>query len=181
MRLTARAREIISNADLEARKLGESFLKTEHLLLAFALYDNRGPALDDAFFWATYQLRINPERVLALIGKEYQSAVVIPAEEHLPFSPNFKKVLQYALEESRSMGYLEEITSEHLFLGIIRNKTCTASTILAAMNISLAEVRETVIYLLGEMDQLPERLLERHKEIPNGDRALSTGGEKSPG
>src|SRR3989304_5014987 len=72
-----------------------------------------------------------------------------PVEGDTPFTPKAKKVLEYAVEEARLMGH-NYIGTEHLLLGIVREKDGLAAKILASFGIKLQQTREQTINLLRE-------------------------------
>jgi ATP-dependent Clp protease ATP-binding subunit ClpC len=67
----------------------------------------------------------------------------------LPFTARAKKVLEYSVEEARSMGHTY-IGTEHMMLGLIREKDGVAARVLAGLNINYLDVREQTLNLLRE-------------------------------
>src|SRR3989304_3932984 len=72
-----------------------------------------------------------------------------PVEGDLPFTPRAKKVLEYAVEEARLMGH-NYIGTEHLLLGLIKEKEGVASKVLNNLGVHLIETRELTLNLLQE-------------------------------
>jgi ATP-dependent Clp protease ATP-binding subunit ClpA len=70
--------------------------------------------------------------------------VRIPQRRRIPFSPRAKKILEQALKEARRLGD-NYIGTEHILLGILRNKDGTAVRILANIGVS-AEALEDRLY-----------------------------------
>ena len=72
--------------------------------------------------------------------------VVAPGK--LPETPLAKKVIEYALEEMRSLNH-NYVGTEHLLLGLLRAKDGIAAQLLRKMDLELMEVREEILNLLG--------------------------------
>jgi len=67
------------------------------------------------------------------------------------FTEHSRKALEYAQNEAREMGF-NYVGTEHLLLGILDVTDCTATQILAQMNVDADKVREDVIRLTGKGD-----------------------------
>jgi ATP-dependent Clp protease ATP-binding subunit ClpC len=67
----------------------------------------------------------------------------------IPFTPKAKKVLEYGVEEARLMGH-NYIGTEHLLLGLLKEKEGIAAKVLNALGIRLVETREKILNLLQE-------------------------------
>ena len=65
----------------------------------------------------------------------------------IPFTPRAKKVLEYAVEESQSLG-MEHIGTEHILLGLVREEEGLAGTILQNLGVTLDAVRESTLGFL---------------------------------
>src|SRR3972149_3179317 len=73
---------------------------------------------------------------------------VSPAGE-VPFTPQAKKVLEYAISEARSMGH-NYIGTEHLLLGLVREGEGIASLVLRDVGVTVAAAKAQAQELLGE-------------------------------
>ncbi|MFQ5913724.1 MAG: ATP-dependent Clp protease ATP-binding subunit [Nitrospinota bacterium] len=142
-RFTERARKVIILAREEAERYHHEYLGTEHILLGI-LKDGGGIAI--ALLQKVGQdvkkIRMEVERNLP---KSLSSSV----EGDIPFTPKAKKVLEYAVEEARLMGH-NYIGTEHLLLGLIREKDGLAAKILSNLGIKLQQTREQTLNLLRE-------------------------------
>jgi ATP-dependent Clp protease ATP-binding subunit ClpC len=67
----------------------------------------------------------------------------------IPFTPKAKKVLEYAVEEARLMGH-NYIGTEHLLLGLLKEKEGIAAKVLNNLGVRLVETREKILNLLQE-------------------------------
>jgi ATP-dependent Clp protease ATP-binding subunit ClpA len=63
---------------------------------------------------------------------------------HIPFTARSKKTLELALREAIHLGH-RSIGTEHLLLGLERDETCSAATILAARGADRERVRAEVL------------------------------------
>ena len=66
----------------------------------------------------------------------------------LPQTPRAKKVIEYAIEEARSLNH-NYVGTEHLLLGLLREHEGVAAQVLMNLGLKLEEVREEVLNLLG--------------------------------
>jgi ATP-dependent Clp protease ATP-binding subunit ClpC len=142
-RFTERARKVIILAREEAIRLGHNFVGTEHLLLGLV---REGDGLAVAIL---KKLNVN---ITALKGEVEKivsvGSQVSPAGE-VPFTPQAKKVLEYAISEARSMGH-NYIGTEHLLLGLIREGEGIASLVLRDTGVTVAAAKAQAQELLGE-------------------------------
>ena len=142
-RFTERARKVIILAREEAERYHHEYLGTEHILLGI-LKDGGGIAIAvlQKVGQDIKQIRMEVERNLP---KSLTSSV----EGDIPFTPKAKKVLEFAVEEARLMGH-NYIGTEHLLLGLIREKDGLAAKILSNLGIKLQQTREQTLNLLRE-------------------------------
>ncbi|MBI2081668.1 MAG: ATP-dependent Clp protease ATP-binding subunit, partial [candidate division NC10 bacterium] len=142
-RFTERARKVIILAREEAIRLGHTFVGTEHLLLGLI---REGDGLAVAIL---KKLNVNMAAVKADVEKIVSvGSEVAPAGE-IPFTPQAKKVLEYAISEARSLGH-NYIGTEHLLLGLIREGEGTASLVLRDFGVTVASAKAQAQELLGE-------------------------------
>jgi ATP-dependent Clp protease ATP-binding subunit ClpC len=140
-RFTPHARKVVVLAQEEARQLKHNHIGTEHLLLAL-LREEEGRA----------------GRVLASFGITSEAArqqvvrIVAAGEtespDQLPFTPRAKKVLELALREALSLGH-DYIGTEHILLGLAREKRGVACRVLLTFEVSPKMVRNAVVQMLA--------------------------------
>jgi ATP-dependent Clp protease ATP-binding subunit ClpC len=142
-KFTERARKVIILAREEAEKNQHEYLGTEHLLMGI-LRDGGGVAIAvlQRLGADLRQIKLEVERHMPPIS----TTLVIG---DIPFTARAKKVLEYAVEEARSMGH-SYIGTEHMLLGLIREKEGVAARILISLNLHYTEIREQTINLLRE-------------------------------
>jgi len=69
----------------------------------------------------------------------------------MPMTPRAKKVMEYAIEEARTLEH-NYIGTEHLLLGLLREQEGIAIQALTNLGVTLEEVREEILNLLGKAD-----------------------------
>jgi ATP-dependent Clp protease ATP-binding subunit ClpA len=80
----------------------------------------------------------------------------VPFAGHIPFTPRAKKVLELSLREARQLGH-GYIGTEHILLGLVREREGLAARILAQRGASEQRVRMVVIDELARGGGLPGR------------------------
>jgi ATP-dependent Clp protease ATP-binding subunit ClpC len=142
-RYTERARRVLFFARYEATQLGSTQIETEHLLLGLI---REGKGLTSRIFQRSHLS-------LETIRKEIEGRTVfkekVPTSVEIPFSPETKRVLQYAAEEADRLLHTY-IGTEHLLLGILREERSVAAAILSEKGMRLTSVREDIVQLLNE-------------------------------
>ncbi len=142
-RFTERARKVVILAREEAEKNQHEYLGTEHLLLGI-LRDGGGVAIAVLKRLGVDTSHINLE-IVRLMPPSSSSLVI----GDIPFTARAKKVLEFSVEEARSMGHTY-IGTEHLLLGLMREKEGVAARVLIGVNINYIDIREQTINLLRE-------------------------------
>jgi len=67
----------------------------------------------------------------------------------LPQSPRYKKVIEYAIEEAKSLGN-NYVGTEHLLLGLLRVEEGVAVQVLRSLGVDTASVKESMNGLLSK-------------------------------
>ncbi len=119
----------------KAKELKHDHIGTEHVLLAM-LMDDRSVAGN-----VLRTLGITADRVQELVQQLPTSQATLP--DHLRYSPDLLNALGMAAEEAIGAGnpYLR---SEHLLLGLVRQKDSPAIDILKQLNVSPEQVEKAV-------------------------------------
>lgn len=155
-RYTEKARRTIFFARYEASQLGQVYIKTEHILLGLLREDE---ALTQRF--------LRSHAAVASIRREVQAHTAgrerVSTSTDLPLTDQSKQVLKYAAEEADQLGN-KHIGTEHLFLGLLREKTYFAAELLTARGIHLAEVREE-LRRLGAQPESPRSQSRREPDV----------------
>jgi ATP-dependent Clp protease ATP-binding subunit ClpC len=157
-RFTDRARSVLTLAQEEARALNHSFIGTEHILLGL-LEEGDGLAAR-----ALRSLGISTEDARAKVKEIVGGSVSTPVGSR-PFTPRSKKVLELALREALQVNH-SYIDTEHILLGLVREGSGVATTVLVDLGVELGWVRQAVNSL---MTGGPEVQLGPRAEQPAGD------------
>lgn len=145
-RFTERVRKIIRYAQDEAQRMGDSFVGTEHLLLAITrdtecvaarVLERMGVSLVRLRAEIEKELRANPFAIRP-----------VSSDEVLP-SHRVSKVMELAYDEARQMG-ASYVGTEHVLLGLIREGEGVAALILRRMGIDLERARKEVLVHLQD-------------------------------
>ena len=135
-RYTEVARRVIFFARYEASVHGSRTIETEHLLLGLLREDKK----------LLQRLLERPdvdEEMRARIKSRIPSREKISTSIDLPLSDECKRILGYADDESERLHH-RLIGTEHLFLGILREKGCLAAEVLSSAGINLEAARKAV-------------------------------------
>jgi ATP-dependent Clp protease ATP-binding subunit ClpC len=138
-RFTDGARQVVVLAQDEARGLGHTWVGTEHLLLGL-LRQEDGIAAQALASQGVEIDRVRAE-VTSIVGPGPVSDQ--PPTGQLKFTPRSKKVLELSLREALAHGH-NFIDTEHVLLGLVREKDGVASRILVAMGADASTVRDEV-------------------------------------
>jgi len=133
-RYTEKARRVIFFARYEASQFGSPYIESEHLLLGLLREDK---ALTNRFL----RSHASVESIRKQIEANTTIREKVSTSVDLPLSNECKRILAYGAEEAEGLGH-KHIGTEHLLLGILREKECFAAAILEERGIRLEEVRE---------------------------------------
>jgi ATP-dependent Clp protease ATP-binding subunit ClpA len=136
-RFTDRARKAMTLANQLAIKYNHEFIGTEHVLLGL---------LTDSGNVAIKLLRSLDVRPDELVKKVEDQIVPDPPADimgKVPQTPRTKKVIQYAIEEARRLEN-NWVGTEHLLLGLAREKEGLGGEVLLSEGLNLESLREVV-------------------------------------
>ena len=139
-RFTDRARRVVVLAQEEARMLKHNYIGTEHILLGL-IHEGEGAAAN-ALGSLGISLEAARRQVEEITGQGQQAP-----SGHIPFTTRAKKTLELSRQESAQLGSAH-IDTEHILLGLIRDRTSTGARILVNLGADLDRVRQQVIGLL---------------------------------
>ncbi len=147
-KFTDGARKVMVLAQEEARKLGQMYVGTEHLLLGL-IREEDGIAAQ-----ALKRLDVTYEDALEQVKQVAEKPDEPAPAGHIPFTPRAKRVLESALREMLSLGQ-SYIATEHLLLGILREGNGVAMEALSRMGVSVDAVRNAVSELAPKRPAQP--------------------------
>jgi ATP-dependent Clp protease ATP-binding subunit ClpA len=147
-RLTDRARRVMALANQQAERHNHEYVGTEHVLLGF-VQEGSGIGAN-----VLKKIGIDLRRVRLEVEKIIKIGPEMVAMRKLPQSPQTKKVIEYAIEEARSLGH-NHVGTEHLLLGLLRVSEGVAADVLTRLGTSTEQVRQALLsYLEKETGQL---------------------------
>jgi ATP-dependent Clp protease ATP-binding subunit ClpA len=141
-RFTDRARKVMALARKEAQRFNHDFIGTEHILLGL-IGEGSGVAAN-----VLKNLGVEINKIRSEIEKNVQPGPSAVTMGQLPFTPRAKKVLELTMEEANELGY-SYIGTEHLLLGMLRERDGVAAQVLLDLGLKLEDVRSEVLALLG--------------------------------
>lgn len=141
-RFTDRARKVLQLANQEAQRFCHEYIGTEHILLGL-VKEGSGVAAN-----VLKNLDIDLRKVRLEVEKLVQSGPDMLPQDKLPQTPRAKKVMELAVEEARLLRH-NYVGTEHILLGLLRENEGVAAQVLLNLGLSLQEVREEVLTLLG--------------------------------
>jgi ATP-dependent Clp protease ATP-binding subunit ClpC len=141
-RFTDRARKVMALANQEAQRFNHEFIGTEHILL--------GLVKEGSGVGATVlkNLDVDIKKLRLEVEKLVHSGPDMVTMGKLPQTPRAKKVIEYAIEEARSLNH-NYVGTEHILLGLLRETEGIAAQVLMNLGLKLEDVRQEVLNLLG--------------------------------
>ena len=141
-RFTDRARKVLQLANQEAHRLNHEYFGTEHILLGL-VKEGGGVASN-----VLENLDIDLNKIRREVEKSVNQGTDMITMGKLPQTPHASKAIEYAMTEARSLGS-NNVGTEHLLLGLLREEEGSAAQILMNLGLSLDAVREETMKLLG--------------------------------
>lgn len=137
--LNADAEAINKLAQKIAHEHEQEYVGTEHILLAVVQQPNCLAAR------VLLNLGVSADKAKAvvdsLLDKAKEDTWVFG---RLPGSPHFRNVIANAIEEAKQLES-KSVGSEHLLLGLLRERGCMAEKALHKLGITIAKVRDEVV------------------------------------
>jgi len=140
---TERVRKALALAREEAAGLRHEYVGTEHVLLGI-IHEGEGVA-------ATILVNLNVElddlryRIETIVKRGQNRTVGLD----LPYTSRAKKVLELAMSEAREVNHTY-VGTEHLLLGLLREKKGMAAQILNDAGVTITNAREEMLRILGD-------------------------------
>jgi len=146
-RFTDRARKVMALSNQEVQRFNHEYIGTEHILLGLikegsgtgaAVLKNLGVDIE--------KMLLEMEQLFKLKGRPDK----VTMDKQLP-TPLAKKVIEYAIEEARSLNH-EYIGTEHILLGLLRESEGIAAQVLVNLGVSIERVRMEILKLLDQQE-----------------------------
>ena len=141
-RFTDRARKVMALANQEAQRFNHEYIGTEHILLGL-VKEGSGVGAN-----VLKNLDVDIKKLRLEVEKLVKSGPDMVTMGKLPHTPRAKKVIEFAIEEARSLNH-NYIGTEHLLLGLLRESEGVAAQVLMNLGLKLEDVRQEVLNLLG--------------------------------
>jgi hypothetical protein len=135
-RYTEKARRVIFFARYEASQFGSPYIESEHLLLGM-LREDKGIAK------RLSRPPITIESIRRRIAEQAPQREKISTSVDMPLSAACKRVLTYAAEEADRLGD-KYIGTNHLLLGLIKEKDGLAAKVLSEVVIDASAFRDEI-------------------------------------
>lgn len=150
-KLTGRVHAILDYAKDEAQRWESEFIGTEHLLIGIVI-EHDGIAGKVLTNWKVDQKAVR-EEILKINQGSIKAA---PPRKNLPYSPRTIHVFDLAQESACRLGN-DLIATEHVLLGLIREKEGVAAQILTNLGLKLDEIRDMVLEMIGAPVEMPTK------------------------
>jgi ATP-dependent Clp protease ATP-binding subunit ClpC len=142
-RFTDRARKVMQLANQEAQRLRHEYIGTEHILLGL-VKEGSGVASN-----VLRNLDVDLRKIRMEVEKIVQSGPDMVLMGKMPQTPRAKKVIEYAIEESRKLNH-NYVGTEHLLLGLIREEEGVAAQVLMNLGLRMEAIRNEVHKVLAQ-------------------------------
>jgi ATP-dependent Clp protease ATP-binding subunit ClpC len=142
-RFTDEARRVLALAQQEASTLNHNRTGTEHILLGL-VQEREGIAAE-----ALESLGISLDAVRQQVEKITGQVRDAPAASHNQYTLRAKKALDLSLREALQLGH-HHVGTEHILLGLLREKEGPAAQVLVELGADLSQVRQQVLHLLAD-------------------------------
>ncbi len=142
MQYTQQAANALKLAQQAAKKCGQSYIGSEHLLLGL-LKESSGMASA-----ILQQHQVSEEKVLELVRDLIVPEGTLMEPAGILYSPRAEAILEQAEVETRFFRQ-KEIGTEHLLLALLKDTDCVAMRLLHTMGIQVQKVFMDVLECLG--------------------------------
>jgi DNA-binding transcriptional regulator YhcF (GntR family) len=139
---TDRVRKVLAIAREEAIRLQHDYVGTEHILLGLV---SEGDGVAAAVLT---NLLVDLDQVQERIEESVRRGKATIALGELPYTSSAKKVLEFAMVEARELNH-PYVGTEHLLLGLLREKKGIAADVLNQLGVMPEDVRRQTLTLLG--------------------------------
>jgi len=160
-KFTQSARRVLSLAHLEAERMQQSAIGSEHILLALIQEDSgvAGRVLRE--------LGVEIDRAREMVLRVAGMGTRKP--ERIDLSPEAQKILDAAIEEASQMSS-SYISTEHLLLALVQSEVGFAREVIAKLGITPAQVRRQVKRVLNENRNALENVQDRVSRKGSGEK-----------
>ena len=136
---TDRGQRALRAAQVEAAKLGRSYVGTEHLLLG--VLTEPGAAV---MVLKGIELDAVRAEVVQILGRGEEKI----EGRQMVYTPRTKKVLEQSVREARELNQ-NYVSTEHILLALMREREGVAAHVLIKMGVDLSRAREELLRILS--------------------------------
>jgi ATP-dependent Clp protease ATP-binding subunit ClpC len=141
-KFSERARRALTRAQEEAQRFGHNYIDTEHVLLGL-IAEEEGVASK-----VLANLGVAPNKIRAavefVVGRGERSSI-----GEVGLTPRAKRVIELAVDEARRLNH-SYIGTEHLLLGLLREREGAAVGVLESFGITLEKAQTEINNLLSQ-------------------------------
>jgi hypothetical protein len=141
-RFSDRAQKVMRMANQETQRLNHEYVGTEHILLGL-IREKHGVAAN-----VLKNLNVDLMETRMAVEKLTQRGPDMVTMGKLPLTTSSKRVIEYAMEESRNLQH-NYVGTEHILLGLLREQEGVSAQVLVNLGLPLREVRNEVLNLIG--------------------------------
>ena len=138
---TDRARQVVMQAEEEARARHHDYIGTEHLLLGLIAIN------DDPLMQVLQRLGLQAASIRDQVDEMRPPGLVRPSG-HIPFTPEARTAMQRSAIEAQLHGH-SHIDAEHSLWGLSRQTDATATKALARMGATPEQIRQELLLVWG--------------------------------
>jgi len=140
---TDRVRMVLQMAREEAARLRHEYVGTEHILLGL-IDEGEGVAMA-----VLTNLNLDLEEIRRKIEETVKTGKAgAAAGPDLPYTSRAKKVLEFAMSETRELNF-DYVGTEHLLLGLVREEKGIAAQVLTDAGLTIEITRNEMLRLLA--------------------------------
>ncbi len=182
-RFSERAAQVFLTAQEEAKKLGHSYVGTEHLLLGI-LKLGSGTAYEILIEFGVNYGKVRNE-IISIVGMGSQDRISRSPQ----MTPRARKIIELAYEEAKVLGQ-NYISTEHILMGIIREGEGIAAHVLRRLGVDLGELRRELMDAISpptetatpmfQQQNLPNSVLKQLEGFGVDLTAMASRGELDP-
>jgi ATP-dependent Clp protease ATP-binding subunit ClpA len=145
-RFTDRARRVMALANQEAYRFGHPYVGTEHVLLGLLREGGMGSGVGGCSVMRSFHIDLRKVRVE--VEKRIERGSVEEGGK-LPYTPATERVVECAIAESLDLTH-EHVGTEHILLGLLKEKESVAHAALSAEGLYYEQARERIIELASK-------------------------------
>ncbi len=128
-------------ANQEAQRFNHEYIGTEHILLGL-IKEGSGVAAT-----VLKSLEVDLLKIRVEVETLLQRGPDMVTTGKSPLTPRGKKVIEYAMQESRNLGH-DYVGTEHFLLGLLREEVGVAAQVLMNLDLRLENVRAKILATL---------------------------------